>query len=125
MIGTRTLIGRAAALAQVVLLALAPLVDGSGLHRCPAHGAMVPDVVESNGHASTHHHGAPTEGEHHGTCNCLGSSCGSAAQYEPFPEYRQLLEVARWSIPTVADGRPAPARPPHLLPFALGPPLPA
>lgn len=123
MIGPRTGIGRAAALAQAALLVLTQLVVGSGIHRCPAHDAVVPVAVESHGHAAGHHDGPPAEGESHGFCNCLGASCGSVAQFEAVPANRPALPLARWSTPSTTVERLTPGRPAHLLPFALGPPL--
>jgi hypothetical protein len=114
---------RVAALAPAVLLVLAQLFDGIGAHRCPEHDAAVPPAAESHRHAAGHHDNAPAEGDHHGGCNCLGASCGSVVAFEAVPAMRPLMPAAQSWIPASAVGRKAPDRPPHLLPFALGPPL--
>jgi hypothetical protein len=113
---------RVAALVPAVLLVFAQLLDGSGAHRCPEHDAFVPPAAESHGHATGHHGSAPAEGDHHGGCNCLGASCGSVAAFEAVPAMRPFGSTAQSWIPVSAVGREAPDRPPHLLPFALGPP---
>jgi hypothetical protein len=115
---------RVSAALQAALLLSIQLVDGSGLHRCPDHDAGVGTLVVEAPAAHEHHHqdhGAP--GRHEGLCPCLGTCHQGTVALAPVGTAAIVL------APAYADEavpRPSAAfrsQLPHLLPFALGPPL--
>jgi hypothetical protein len=109
------------ALLQATLFLALQLADGSALHRCPAHDAVVPAAGQHAGHTAQGHHAPGHDQEQH-VCTCLGSCHGSLAAFSAAAPQRPAIPVARAAIRVVEAGRPALTRPHHLLPFALPPP---
>jgi hypothetical protein len=113
---------RGVALLQATLLLAVQLVDGSALHRCPAHDAVAPVAAEHAGHAARgHHDGQGHEQEQH-VCTCLGSCHSGLAAFSAASSPRSATPVGVSASLAVDAGRPALSRPHHLLPFALPPP---
>lgn len=108
---------------QVLLLLALQLSDGSGVHECPAHDRMAPSGLHG-----THQGPGPAPGrshDHHGPCTCLGACNGAALAGAP----SRAVQLTTLVPARAAAFPPLPAAPPRgapwLLPFSVGPPLPA
>jgi hypothetical protein len=115
----------AAAFLSALLVSLR-LLEGTGLHHCPAHDGPAGLAVADSSEASHHHDGGAHRrdggGEHASGCTCLGDCQAPQpflAPHRPFEDFpgqvapRLDRAFATHAVPRV----------PHLLPFSIGPPL--
>lgn len=122
----------ALALWQVVLLVGLQLADGSGATGCAAHDAAMgadhaamamPAGMPAHAGHDAHHGPADPAHQHTGPCTCLGTCHGPALSGAVATVGVVAAQVAT-ATPVFAAPRSAPAGvTPHLLPFAVGPPL--
>jgi hypothetical protein len=107
-----------------LLLLLAQLGDGTGMHRCPAHDGTGVPVTAAASHAGMAHHSAPPEDHQHGgPCSCLGACHGPTlllGTTDGTPQLVAVLSPVTSGIAPTLEARPSR---PHLLPFAIGPPV--
>lgn len=116
----------AAAFAAALLVSL-QVLEGAGVHRCPAHDAGA-GVELAMAAGPGHHHGggAPQHAghpEHASECACLGDCQAPTAVITSGPPLEVAVASRPAAVPPPADAPLAARRTAHLLPFAIGPPL--
>ena len=100
--------------------------EGARVHACAMHGGSAA-VAGHDGHGAHAGHGAPAHGQQPHQCTCPDTSCGTAIVALATPRLTAHFGIAVADVEAVfspASGR-RPIPPPHLTPFANGPPVPA
>lgn len=102
---------------------VACVTAAAAVHRCPEHDAPAGMLAHQGGHGMQHdmpsHHG----GHQHHQCTCLGDcACTACVAVVPARERAIVALASRVDAPTPVADAPRAIAPPHILPFANGPP---